>query len=98
MDGTVMAKNDAKGPFEVEFRKFYGHHAKKWNLDPNPDAPEHHYDYRAAFKAGHRPDKTGHWPSIHKGENHPNRYVDGVDTKTGKKMTKLQKMKQEYRV
>jgi hypothetical protein len=97
MDGTIMAKNDAKGPFEVEFRKFYSDQAKKWNLDPNPDDPRHHYDYRKAYKAGARPDKTGHWPSKYKEENHPNRFVKGEDTITGKKMTKFQKMKQEYK-
>jgi hypothetical protein len=56
--------------------------------EPNLNDPN--YDYRAAWKAGARPtvrdpgDGLLHWPSQFKGENHPNRYVDGVDTKTGK--------------
>ncbi len=79
-----MAKNDVKAPEESRFKKFYAEHAKKWKLDPNPDSPEHHYDYRKAFKAGAKPDKTGHWPSKFKDESHPNRYVKGVDTITGK--------------
>lgn len=55
--------------------------------EPNLDDPN--YDYRKAWKAGARPtvrdpgDGMLHWPSQFKGDNHPNRYVDGVDTKTG---------------
>ena len=81
-----MAKNDVKAPDEVRFRKFYAEQAKKWNLDGNPDNPEHHYDYRAAFKAGAKPDKTGHWPSKFKKDTHPNLVIKGVNTKTGRKV------------
>lgn len=71
-------------PNEAAFRAWYAQHAKRWGLDPNPDAPEHQYDYRAAFNAGATPDKTGHWPSEFKLPGHPNRFVDGVDTITMK--------------
>jgi hypothetical protein len=29
-------------------------------------------------------DKSGHWPSRFKDDDHPNRWVEGEDTKTGK--------------
>jgi hypothetical protein len=76
-------------PFdEAGFKKWYGGHAKALGLSPNPDDPEHHYDYRAAFKAGAGPDPaSGHWPSQFKADDHPNRFVEGVDTKTGQPMT-----------
>jgi hypothetical protein len=82
---------------EKEFRKFYAKHAKKHKLNPNPDDPEHHYDYRKAYSAGHEPDESGHWPSEFKEAKHPNRFVNGMDTITGNKMTQLQKFKQQYR-
>lgn len=65
---------------------------KQWSeitgTDPNPDNPEHHYDYRAAYKAGAVPevdqeDGFYHWPSQFKRPTHPNRFVDGIDTITG---------------
>jgi hypothetical protein len=45
------------------------------------------YNYRKAWRSGMRPkrdenDKRYHWPSRFKGENHPNRFVNGVDTIT----------------
>lgn len=54
-----------------------------------PDLDTQDYDYRRAWIAGARPDvrdpgdKSLHWPSEFKGEGHPNRFVDGVDTLTG---------------
>jgi len=68
---------------EQSFRKWYGERASRLGLDPNPDDPRHHYDYRAAYKAGAEPDEAGHWPSRFKAPDHPNRYVGGVDTITG---------------
>lgn len=68
---------------EAAFQRWYAAHAARLGLDPNPDAPEHHYDYRAAFQAGAEPSPDGHWPSQFKGEEHPNRYVNGQDTRTG---------------
>lgn len=72
---------------DAKFKDWYGGHAKKLGLDPNPDAPEHFYDYRAAFQAGAGPGADGHWPSKFKREGHPRMVVDGVNTKTGEKVT-----------
>jgi len=68
---------------ETDFRQWYGQHATQRQLDPNPDAPEHFYDYRAAHAAGAEPDETGHWPSQFKREGHPNLVINGIDTRTG---------------
>lgn len=82
-----MAKM-GRGDSEIKFKRFYAGHAKERGLNPNPDAKEHHYDYRAAYKAGAKPDSSGHWPSKFKEKTHPNRYVGGIDTITGKKKGK----------
>lgn len=82
---------------EKEFRKFYEKHAKKWNLDLNPDDPKHHYDYRKAYSAGYVPDQEGHWPSQFKHTTHPNRYVDGKDTITGKTTNKKLNERRSYK-
>src|SRR4051812_32641664 len=74
---------DSVAPAEDDFQNWYSNVAAINGLDPNPDAPEHYYDYRAAYSAGATPDSNGHWPSEFKAPNHPNRYVDGVDTITG---------------
>jgi hypothetical protein len=71
---------------EESFQKWYGERASKWKLDPNPDNPQHFYDYRAAYMAGDEPGEDGHWPSTWKREGHPRMIVDGVNTKTGKKV------------
>ena len=68
---------------EAEFQSWYSGISKKTGLNPDPDDPNHFYDYRAAHKAGAMPDKTGHWPSQFKREGHPRMVVDGVNTKTG---------------
>lgn len=71
---------------EAEFQSWYATIAQKQGLNPNPDDPQHHYDYRAAFRAGAMPDATGHWPSVFKDDQHPNLIVDGVNTKTGQRV------------
>lgn len=76
-------------PAEEEFQRWYKGWAAKAGIDPNPDSPQQKYDYRAAFRAGVEPeinaaDGLYHWPSEFKADDHPNRFVDGVDTKTGK--------------
>jgi len=68
---------------EGKFQKWYAGHAKKLNLNPNPDDPKHYYDYRKAYSEGDEPDSSGHWTSKHKREGHPRMIVDGVNTKTG---------------
>ena len=65
---------------ENSFQDWYAEWVSKLNLNPNPDDPRHYYDYRAASKSGATPDESGHWPSEFKLLNHPNRFVNGVDT------------------
>lgn len=74
---------------DAGFSDWYAEHARANGLDPNPDAKEHKYDYRAAYAAGVGPDASGHWPSEFKADDHPNRYIrksDGsvLDSKYGK--------------
>lgn len=76
-------------PFnEDEFRRWYTRHATSAGIDPDPDNPLHKYDYRAAYRAGYEPemgpDGLMHWPSEFKSDDHPNRFVGGMDTKYGK--------------
>jgi hypothetical protein len=74
---------------ELEFQVWYRGWAKRAGIDPNPDDPLHKYDYRGAWKAGYQPeinqeDGLYHWPSEFKDDDHPNRFVKGVDTKNEK--------------
>lgn len=77
---------------ESMFQGWYGYHAKKRGLNPDPDDGGHHYDYRSAYKSGASPDNTGHWPSEFKTLGHPDLIVDSdvagqfVNTKTGEKI------------
>jgi len=73
-------------PKKNKFDEWYAQKAKQFGLNPDPNDPRHHYDYRSAFSAGAEPDSEGHWPSIFKKPTHPNRYVDGIDTITGEKI------------
>lgn len=67
------------------FKQWYRAHAVRHGLSPDPGDPRHHYDYRAAHRAGARPDKSGHWPSKYKKPGHPRLIIGGVDTRTGKR-------------
>ena len=69
-----------------DFPRWYAARAKRLGLDPNPDAPEHFYDYHAAFQAREEPDSQGHWTSRFKKEGHPRMVIDGVNTKTGQRV------------
>jgi hypothetical protein len=74
---------------EKAFQQWYSGWAQKAGLNPDPDPQLHQYDYRAAFRAGVEPeidpgDGFYHWPSQFKSPDHPNRYVDGIDTITGR--------------
>ena len=67
-------------PNEEAFQAWYREVAQRTNLAPNPDDPEHFYDYRAAWRAGVEPtidpsDGRYHWPSEFKAWNQPNRFV-----------------------
>jgi hypothetical protein len=83
---TARRMSAAASPDEDEFRQWYSRWATVAGLDPNPDSPAHRYDYRAAFRAGMEPeispeDGLYHWRSAFKSADHPNRFVNGVDTK-----------------
>src|SRR5688572_9259585 len=82
--------NDAD---EQRFRPWYAKAIEGRDLDPNPDSPEHRYNYRHAFKAGAWPGQDGHWPSEFKAADHPNRFVDGQDTTSGQPATLAQKVR-----
>jgi len=71
---------------EKAFRDWYGRMAKQYDLASDPDDPESFYDYRAAFRAGARPDASGHWPSDFKRVGHPNEIVGGFNTRTGERV------------
>jgi len=71
---------------EVEFQKWYRGHASKRRINMDPDDPKQYYDYRGAYRAGAKPDKSGHWPSKFKRRGHPREIVDGVNTRTGKRV------------
>jgi hypothetical protein len=68
---------------EAAFQRWYSNKASKHRLNPNPDAPDQLYDYRAAFRAGSEPDASEHWPSEFKKPGHPNEIVGGFNTRTG---------------
>lgn len=75
-------------PQERDFQDWYAGWAKTTGLSSDPDDPRHKYDYRSAYTAGAVPsvseeDRAYHWPSQFKSDDHPNRFVGGVDTKTG---------------
>lgn len=71
---------------EGAFRSWYADKAKQYGLNPNPDDPEQFYDYRAAFRAGAKPDASKHWPSQFKRAGHPNEVVGGFNTRTGERV------------
>jgi hypothetical protein len=85
----VWSKSPLNSDEEARFQKWYARWAKKTGIHPDPDHPEHDYDYRAAYRAGAEPkiskeDNKYHWDSKYKDDDHPNRYVRGIDTITGK--------------
>jgi hypothetical protein len=86
----TLLRRPAQQPVdEAKFQSWYRDWAGKAGIDPNPDHPAHKYDYRAAFRAGASPqvdpgDGLYHWPSEYKSDDHPNRFVNGVDTKKSK--------------
>jgi hypothetical protein len=71
---------------EGAFKTWYADAAKTYGLNPNPDDPQQFYDYRAAFKAGAKPDASGHWPSDFKRAGHPNMVVGGFNAQTGERV------------
>ena len=93
LDSAWLAANKVARPRtslapaeEAAFQSWYRVRATKAGIDPNPDNPLHKYDYRGAYKAGAEPqvapeDGRFHWPSSFKDDDHPNRFVRGVDTR-----------------
>tara|TARA_R100000656_G_scaffold64320_1_gene49283 strand:- start:475 stop:798 length:324 start_codon:yes stop_codon:yes gene_type:complete len=60
------------------FENWWADVLKEHNYAPDPDDPEHFYDYRAAFEAGHKIPKEGeHWGSQFKHELHEDRFLRG---------------------
>ena len=76
---------------EAAFQQWYQQMAAQYGLSPDPDDPQQFYDYRSAFKAGAKPDETGHWPSDFKKEGHPNLVVGGFHVQTGKRVPGTQR-------
>lgn len=69
---------------QENFDTWYAGVSKQYGLSADPYDKRHQYDYKAAYDAGIRkPDEAGHWPSKYKLPDHPNRFVDGIDTITG---------------
>ena len=69
--------------------QWYKEFSTRYGEEPDLNTP--HYDYRKAWKSGARPtvrdpkdNDALHWPSEFKGDDHPNRFVDGIDTKKSK--------------
>ena len=83
-----MPKTSLSPKEEAEFQQAFAALAQQLGLAPDPDDPLHFYDYRGAWKAGAMtPDAELHFSSKYKLPGHPNRFVDGIDTITGKKAT-----------
>jgi hypothetical protein len=86
--GRAMAMVGGQDQDPAGFRDWYGAVSNKLGISPDPDDPEHHYDYRAFYDAMKRgeaisPDQPGgHFPSTYKTEGHPRTYLD--DPTTGK--------------
>lgn len=87
---------------EIKFRKWYANkvsflRSKGQTLNPNPDDPRHHYDYRKAYNLKLEPSPTEHisketgkpeyrWPDIGKLPGHP---VPPIKEKKIKKLSEL---------
>src|SRR6187402_1817011 len=88
-DEEDFQKGIRETPWFSEFKQKYGE---------EPDLDTEDYDYRKAWKSGARPDVRDpndnlyHWPSEFKGKMHKNRFVDGIDTITGKPTDPAEKM------
>ena len=83
-DSTALLESQVENnKSEQEFKDWYASAHQMYGLDPDPDHPDHHYDYKAAWRANVVPEmyenekgeKEYHWPSQFKGDNHPNRWM-----------------------
>ena len=66
----------------MQFQKWYANLplVKAGLNSPNPDDPEHFYDYRAAYINGAVPSLSGHLPSQFKTIGNARGLLGGVDT------------------
>ena len=71
---------------EAEFQRWYSKKAKNLGLSPEPYDPKHHYDYKAAWRHGAKPNKEKHWPSRFKKSTHPRLIINDINTKTGERI------------
>lgn len=78
MSDQAMKSLAGDAPFQAWYRAL----ARKLGINPNPDDPQHFYDYRSFYRdmmAGKvlPPDAPGgHFPSTYKTEGHPRSYLD----------------------
>jgi hypothetical protein len=73
-------------PAVLDFRKKF---VEQFGEEPSRNPKEAMYDYDKAYRAGVRPvldeeDGLYHWDSGFKHDDHPNRFVGGVDTRSGR--------------
>lgn len=79
---TILPDDD-----EAKFQEWYQRYALNHNLNPNPDAREHYYDYRGYWDANRvNPDlelslSGDHFPDTWKTPGHPTFSVDSVYAK-----------------
>ena len=78
---------------EAAFQNWYRNlpTVKNGGISPNPDDPEHLYDFRRAFLSGVQTNAEGHFPSQFKQIGHPRYFLNGRDTTTGQP-TNLEQM------
>ena len=72
------------GDEEKAFRDWYDRYSRSQNLDPNPDAKEHFYDYRTYWKNRTEQQKNDEWklgnhlPDTYKMPGHPTFSVESI--------------------
>jgi hypothetical protein len=89
LDPEPKLPPDQEARFQRDYARIVRQKARLGQrLNPDPDSPLHFYRHRAAWKAGElRIDASGHGLSRFKREGHPNMFVDGRNTRTGKRAT-----------
>lgn len=72
------------GDEEKAFRDWYDRYSRSQNLDPNPDAKEHYYDYRTYWKNRTEQQKNDEWklgnhlPDTYKMPGHPTFSIESI--------------------
>ena len=72
------------GDEEKAFRTWYDRYSRSQNLDPNPDAKEHYYDYRTYWKNRTEQQKNDEWklgnhlPDTYKMPGHPTFSIESI--------------------